>query len=177
MAGLIVAATEPIRIDDVVVVEGEWGNIEEINLAHVAVRLWDDRRLVVPTSYFLSQPFENWTRHGAAVLGTVVLHADHGVDVPEMRRHFEEAVRASRRWDGRTCVLQVTGMDARSVELRGLVSASNAGAAWDLRCEVREAMLDRLARPGAVPRLRIEDGALVGGAEADQWLMSRSSAG
>lgn len=157
IAGLIVAATEPVRIDDVVVVEGEWGNVEEIALSHVVVKLWDERRLVVPTSYFLSQPFQNWTRHGAAVVGTVIVRADHGVDVERVRAEFERLVARSPHWDGRVRVLQVTGHDVQGVELRGLMSARNAGSSWDLRCEVREQLMACIQQQDAVPRARLQD--------------------
>jgi len=154
VAGLIVAVTEPVRIDDVVVVEGEWGNIEEINLTHAVVRIWDRRRLVLPTSYFLSESFENWTRHGTSVLGTVYLHVDLGVDVDEVRAELGRIVESSPHWDGQDWGLQVTDLGEYSVQLRAVVSAANAGNAWDLRCEIREGLMPMLHDPRAVPRLR-----------------------
>lgn len=155
VAGLIVAVTEPVRIDDVVVVEGEWGNVEEIDLTHAVVRIWDRRRLVLPTSYFLTESFENWTRHGTSVLGTVFMHADLGVDVDEVRAELGHIVHSSPYWDGRDWGLQVTELGEHSVQLRAVVSAANAGDAWDLRCEIRERLLSSLQSPGAAPRLRI----------------------
>lgn len=154
VAGLIVAVTEPVRIDDVVVIEGEWGNVEEIDLTHAVVRLWDRRRLVLPTSYFLNESFENWTRRGTSVLGTVHLHADLGVDVESVRHELGRIVASSSHWDGQDWSLQVTDLGEHSVQLRAVVSAANASAAWDLRCEIRERLLPTLREPAAVPRLR-----------------------
>ncbi|CAN5695339.1 hypothetical protein BH10ACT3_BH10ACT3_13620 [soil metagenome] len=154
VAGLIVAVTEPVRIDDVVVVEGEWGNIEEINLTHAVVRIWDRRRLVLPTSYFLTESFENWTRHGTSVLGTVFMHVDLGVDIDEVRAQLGRIFEASPYWDHQDWGLQVTDLGEYSVQLRAVVSAANASDAWDLRCEIREALLPSLHDPRAVPRLR-----------------------
>jgi small-conductance mechanosensitive channel len=154
VAGLIVAVTEPVRIDDVVVIEGEWGNVEEINLTHAVVRIWDRRRLVLPTSYFLSESFENWTRHGTSVLGTVFLHADVGVEVDAVRAELGRIVEASPYWDRQDWSLQVTDLGETSVQLRAVVSAANAGDAWELRCEIRERLLPTLQSASAVPRLR-----------------------
>ena len=154
VAGLIVAVTEPVRIDDVVVIEGEWGNIEEINLTHAVVRIWDRRRLVLPTSYFLTESFENWTRHGTSVLGTVFMHVDLGVDIDEVRAQLGRIVTASPYWDGQDWGLQVTDLGEYSVQLRALASAADASDAWDLRCEIREALLPSLHDSRAVPRLR-----------------------
>ncbi|MHB1139732.1 MAG: mechanosensitive ion channel family protein [Microthrixaceae bacterium] len=157
VAGLIVAVTEPVRIDDVVVIEGEWGNIEEINLTHAVVRIWDRRRLVLPTSYFLSEAFENWTRHGTSVLGTVYLHADVGVDVDELRDELGRIVESSPHWDRQDWSLQVTDIRESSVQLRAVVSAANASCSWNLRCEIRERMLALLRSDRTVPRLRTGD--------------------
>lgn len=154
VAGLIVAVTEPVRIDDVVVVEGEWGNIEEINLTHAVVRIWDRRRLVLPTSYFLSESFENWTRHGTSVLGTVFLHADVGVDVDAVRDELGRIVESSPHWDRQDWGLQVTEVGESTVQLRAVVSAANAGDSWDLRCEIRERLLPVLHSAHAVTRVR-----------------------
>ncbi|HYD11174.1 MAG TPA: mechanosensitive ion channel domain-containing protein, partial [Acidimicrobiales bacterium] len=152
VAGLLVAITEPIRIDDVVVVEDEWGRIEQIGLVNVAVRLWDDRRLVLPTSYFISTPFENWTRQSSHVTGSVELWVDHESDVAAVRTAYEQAVRSHPLWDGRDCALQVVQVEARGVQLRGIATAGNASDSWDLRCDVREALLPILQPP----RLRYE---------------------
>lgn len=158
LAGFQIATTQPIRIDDVVVVEGEWGRVEEITLTYVVVRIWDLRRLVLPISYFIEKPFQNWTRTSAEVLGTVHLHVDYKVPVAAVREELRRVLEASDRWDGKVWNLQVTGAGERTVELRALMSAADSGAAWDLRCEVREKLLDYLQRehPEALPRSRME---------------------
>ncbi|PWG01546.1 mechanosensitive ion channel family protein [Sphingosinicella humi] len=158
IAGIQLAFTEPIRIDDVVIVEGEWGRIEEIRLTYVVVRVWDDRRLVVPVSKFLENSFQNWTRQSADLLGTVFLHVDPTVDVPPIREKLMELVKAHPLWDGRVAVLQVTEARPEAVELRALVSARDAGEAFDLRCDVRERLLAyiRDTQPHALPRSRTE---------------------
>ncbi|HKX36283.1 MAG TPA: mechanosensitive ion channel domain-containing protein, partial [Rhizorhapis sp.] len=135
IAGIQMAFTEPIRIDDVVIVEGEWGRIEEIRLTYVVVRIWDDRRLVVPVSWFLEKPFQNWTRETSHLLGTVFFHVDPRADVGRIRRKIEEAAAANPRWDKRVAILQVTEHRAEALELRALLSARNAGDAFDLRCD------------------------------------------
>lgn len=158
LAGFQIATTQPIRIDDVVVVEGENGRVEEITLTYVVVRLWDLRRLVLPISYFIDRPFQNWTRSSSDMLGTVHLHADYTVPVAAVREELQRALAASERWDGKVGSLQVTGAGERTVELRALVSAADSGALFDLRCEVRERLLDFLQRnhPEALPHLRVE---------------------
>jgi small-conductance mechanosensitive channel len=155
-AGFQVALTQPIRIDDVVVIEGEWGRIEEITLSFVVVRIWDLRRLVVPISYFLEKPFQNWTRVSAEVLGTVYLYCDYSVPVEAVRAELQRALQDSPLWDGKAAGVQVTGASDRTLELRALVSASDASKLWDLRCAVREQLLGFLQReyPDSLPRLR-----------------------
>ena len=157
IAGIQMAFTEPVRLDDVVIVENEWGRIEEITLTYVVVRLWDERRLVVPVSRFLEQPFQNWTRETSQLLGSVFWHLDPAVDVERVRATAEAAVRASKRWDGRFCNLQVTDMKADAIELRALMTAKDASTAFDLRCEVREAVLAflRAEMPEALVRRRV----------------------
>jgi small-conductance mechanosensitive channel len=157
-AGFQVALTQPIRIDDVVVIEGEWGRIEEITLSFVVVRIWDLRRLVVPISYFLEKPFQNWTRVSADVLGTVHLYCDYSVPVEAVRAELERALRASPLWDGKVANVQVTGTSEKALELRALMSAADASRLWDLRCAVREQLLGFLQReyPHCLPRLRAE---------------------
>ena len=157
-AGIQVALTQPIRLDDVVIVEGEWGRIEEITLTYVVVRIWDQRRLIVPITYFMEQPFQNWTRVSSDILGTVFLHMDYTVPVREVRRELQRILEDSPGWDGRVSGLQVTGATEHTVELRALMSAEDAGAAWDLRCHVREKLLEFLQReyPQALPRVRAE---------------------
>jgi small-conductance mechanosensitive channel len=156
IAGVQMAFSEPIRLDDVVIVEGEWGRIEEIKLTYVVVRIWDDRRMVVPVSYFLEKPFQNWTTKTSDLLGTVFFHVDPAADVGRIREVFVDAVKANSRWDGRVAILQVTEHRPEALELRGLLSARNAGIAFDLRCEVREAVMDflRTQMPDALVRTR-----------------------
>jgi small-conductance mechanosensitive channel len=158
IAGIQLAFTEPIRLDDVVVVEDEWGRVEEITLTYVIISIWDQRRLVVPISYFIETPFENWTRSRAQILGTAFIHADYDVDVDPLRRELVRICEASPLWDGRVAVLQMTDATADSVQIRALVSAEDSGKAWDLRCEVREKLIGylRAQQPHALPRTRAE---------------------
>lgn len=157
LAGLQLALTQPIRIDDVVIVEGEWGRIEEIRNTFVVVRIWDQRRLVVPLSFFIEQPFQNWTRSTAELLGTVEVHVDYRTPVQAVRDELHAILEASPLWDRKVWNLQVTDADARTLKLRALMSARDAGTAWDLRCHVRERLVDFLQRnPAWLPRLRAE---------------------
>ena len=158
IAGVQIALTQPIRIEDVVIVEGEWGRVEEIGATYVVVRIWDLRRLVVPLSYFIEQPFQNWTRESAQVIGSVFWYLDYTAPVDAIRSRFEEAVRASPRWDGEVLALQVVETDREAIHLRGLMSARNAALAFDLRCEVREQVVAWLQaeHPEALPRVRAE---------------------
>jgi len=158
LAGLQVALTEPIRIDDVVVVEGEWGWIEDIRTSYVVVRIWDLRRLVLPLTYFIEKPFENWTRRTADILGTVFLHADYSVPVDAIREELHKILQGTKLWDGKAWGLQVTDATAQSVELRALVSAANGSDIWDLRCLVREELLKFLQTrfPEALPKSRVQ---------------------
>ena len=158
IAGIQLAFTEPIRIDDVVIIDGEWGRIEEIRLTYVVVRVWDDRRLVVPVSKFLENSFQNWTRQSAELIGAVSLHLDPTVDVPPIREKFLEMVEAHPLWDGRSAVLQLVEARPNAVELRALVSAQDAGETFDLRCDIRESLLAyiRDTQPEALPRSRTE---------------------
>ncbi|MBW2274126.1 MAG: mechanosensitive ion channel [Deltaproteobacteria bacterium] len=158
LAGIQLAVTQPIRMDDVVIVEGEWGRIEEITLTYVVVRIWDLRRLVLPISYFLEQPFQNWTRVSADILGTVFLYVDYTVPVEAIRAELERIVQGSANWDGEVCGVQVTDTSTQGIEVRALVSAADASKAWDLRCEVREKLVAFLQReyPDALPKLRGE---------------------
>jgi len=159
-AGLQLALTQPIRLDDVVTVEGEWGRIEEITLTYVVVCIWDQRRLVVPVTWFLHQPFQNWTRTTAELLGTVLFYVDYGVDVAALRAELQQLLAASPLWDGRAWGLQVTNATERCLELRALMSAADASRAWELRCDMREKLLIWLQRhhPEQLPRLRAEVG-------------------
>ncbi len=158
IAGLQIALTQPIRIDDVVIVEGEWGRIEEITLTYVVVKIWDLRRLVVPITYFIEEPFQNWTRATADLLGTVFLYVDYTVPVEAVRKQLQKILKKSKHWDGKVCVLQVTNTTDKTVELRALMSAVDASTAWTLRCEVREKLVlfiqDKY--PNALPKVRAE---------------------
>ena len=158
IAGIQMAFTEPVRIDDVVIVAGEWGRIEDIRLTYVVVKIWDERRLVVPVAKFLEDVFENWTRQTSQLLGTAFFHLDPTADVPRLRAQLEQIVRDDPLWDGRVCGLQVTDTTIDSIELRALISASNASKAFDLRCNVREKLLAFIAAemPVALARRRGE---------------------
>jgi small-conductance mechanosensitive channel len=140
LAGLQIAMTEPIRIDDVVVVQGEWGRVEEINSAYVIIRLWDLRRLIVPLSYFIENSVQNWTRQSADIMGTAFLYVDYSIPVEALRQQLNSIVHASPLWDKKVCGLQVTNLTERSMELRCLVSSRNSSENFDLRCLVREQM-------------------------------------
>lgn len=158
LAGFQIAITQPIRLDDVVIVENEWGRIEEITLTYVVIRIWDLRRLVLPIHYFIETPFQNWTRTSAEILGTVFIHADYTIPVGELRNELERILKESRKWDGKVQGLQVTDARERTLELRALMSAPNAGDAWDLRCHVREKLVEFIQRnyPQSLPRFRAE---------------------
>lgn len=159
-AGIQIALTQPIRIDDVVIVENEWGWIEEITLTYVVVKIWDQRRLVVPITYFIEKPFQNWTRTTAEMLGTVYLYADYTLPVQEIRAELQRILQNSSLWDQRVGVLQVTGADERALELRALMSAADSPTAWDLRCHVREKLIEFMQHnfPQHLPQLRIDMG-------------------
>jgi small-conductance mechanosensitive channel len=156
-AGLQLAFTDAVRIDDVVVVEDEWGWIEEITLTYVVLHIWDERRLVLPTSYFTTTPFQNWTRTQARVLGAVTLYLDYATPLTALREHAEAVIAASSRWDRRDWVLQVTDTTETTMVVRVLASAVDAPTAWDLRCEIREALLTFLQEnhPESLPVQRV----------------------
>jgi len=158
IAGLQIALTQPIRLDDVVIVEGEWGRVEEIGSSYVVVRIWDERRMVVPLTWFIENPFQNWTRRSADLLGTAFLWLDYRAPIVAIRAELERICKGESLWDGRVCVTQVTETSEHTLQVRLLVSARNSGDAFDLRCIVRERMLDFLARehPQALPRTRAE---------------------
>ncbi|MEJ2858605.1 MULTISPECIES: mechanosensitive ion channel family protein [unclassified Saccharothrix] len=158
-AGVQIAFSDALRLDDVVVVEDQWGRIEDITLTYVVVHLWDDRRLILPTAYFLKTPFENWTRTQSALLGTVEMDVDWTVPVEDMRQELRRFLESDDLWDGRVCVLQVTDAVGSFVRVRALVSATDAGRLWDLRCEVREHLVSwlRVHQPAALPQLRVRD--------------------
>jgi small-conductance mechanosensitive channel len=156
LAGLQIALTEPIRIDDVVVVSGEWARVEEITSAYVVLKIWDLRRLIVPLSWFIENPFANWTRQSANILTTSFLYLDYEVPVKELRKQLEIVVKAAPQWDGTVVGLQVTNLTDRSMEVRCLMGASDSSKAFDLQCLVREEMMDwvREHYPMAFPTAR-----------------------
>jgi small-conductance mechanosensitive channel len=157
LAGFQIALTQPIRVDDVVIVENEWGRIEEITLTYVVVHIWDQRRLVVPITYFIEKPFQNWTRTSSEMLATVFLHTDYTVDVGALREELTRILSQSALWDRRVNVLQVTGAKEQTLEVRALASACDASRAWDLRCEIREQLVRFVQEhyPASLPRLRV----------------------
>jgi small-conductance mechanosensitive channel len=157
-AGIQLAITQPIRIGDAVIVENEWGWVEEITGTYVVIKIWDWRRLVVPLSYFLEKPFQNWTRQSTDLIGTVLLWVDYTVPVAPIRQRLEEIAKESKLWDKQVVNLQVVDSNERAVQLRALVSARTSPEAWDLRCEVREKLIVFLQEryPGALPKQRAE---------------------
>jgi small-conductance mechanosensitive channel len=158
LAGLQIALSEPIRVDDVVVIQGEWGRIDEITSTYVVVKIWDQRTLVVPLSFFIEQPFANWTRHSGEILGTAFLYVDYSVPVEPLRAELMRVASESPLWDKRVCGLQVTDLTDRSMELRCLVSSADSSKSFDLLCLVREKMIEFLREnyPGALPTFRVE---------------------
>jgi small-conductance mechanosensitive channel len=158
IAGIQLALTQPIRLEDAVVVEGEWGWVEEINLTFVVIRIWDLRRLVLPISYFIEKPFQNWTRTTADILGSVMLYMDYSVSVDEIRSEFKRALRDSKYWDQKVEVVHVTDCTERTMQIRLLMSARNSPDCWELRCEVRERLIAYLQarHPDALPRIRLD---------------------
>ena len=157
IAGLQMALTEPISIDDAVIIDGDFGRVEDIKTTYVVVRTWDERRLVVPTSRFLEETFQNWTKEGAQLLGIVFLHLDPLAEIAPIREEFMRQVTSHPLWDGRSAKLQVTETAPQSIELRLLMSARDAPTAFDLRCDIREGMLDWLRKtmPDALARQRL----------------------
>lgn len=157
LAGIQIAITQPFRIDDAVVVEGEWGWIEEINLTYVVVRIWDKRRLVLPCTYFLEKPFQNWTRTSADIIGTVFLYTDYTVPFEALRQELDNILKDTHLWDGNVKVLQVTDSKEQTVESRILVSAKNSPTCWDLRVLVREKMIEFIQKnyPDSLPKTRV----------------------
>ncbi|WP_433084758.1 mechanosensitive ion channel family protein [Dactylosporangium sp. CA-052675] len=157
-AGLQLAFSDAVRLGDVVIVEQEWGRVQEITLSYVVVHVWDDRRLILPTTYFTEKPFENWTRTNSALLGAVMFDVDWWLPVPEMREELRRALESTDLWDGRVSVLQVIEATGSAMQLRALVSAEDAPKLWDLRCFVREHLVGWLrdTHPDALPRVRAE---------------------
>ena len=159
LAGIQIAITQPIRIDDVVIIEGEWGRIEEINLTYVVVKIWDMRRLIVPINYFIDKPFQNWTRTNAEILGTVFIYVDYLAPVKEIREELTRLLKLNENWDGNVNAFQVTSTNDKTMELRALMSAKNASAAFELRVYIREKLIEYLQKnyPEHLPKIRIEN--------------------
>lgn len=157
LAGMQIAISQPIRLDDVLVVEGEWGWVEEITLTFVVVRIWDKRRLVLPTTYFIEKPFQNWTRTTSEILGTVFIYTDYNVDFDALREELTRLLESTELWDKQVNVLQVTDSKERSVEIRALMSARNSPQAWDLRVFVREGLIKFIQKnyPESLPKTRV----------------------
>jgi small-conductance mechanosensitive channel len=158
IAGFQIALAQPIRLDDVVIVEGEWGRIEEITLSYVVVHIWDDRRLVLPLTYFIESPFQNWTRDSSQLLGSVFVWVDYSFPLEEGRKALEQIIESSPRWDRRFWNLQVTDASERTMQLRVLATAEDSSKSWDLRCEIREKFIAYIQRhhPGSLPLVRAQ---------------------
>jgi small-conductance mechanosensitive channel len=158
LAGFQIAFTQPLRIDDVLVVEGEWGRVEEITLTYVVLSIWDQRRLILPINYFIEKPFQNWTRSSAEILGTVFIYLDYTAPVDDIRTEFARLVSASELWDRRVGIIQVTNASEVTIELRILVSAENSARAFDLRCYIREHLIAYIQKnhPECLPKSRTE---------------------
>jgi len=179
LAGFQLAFTQPIRIDDVVIVENEWGRVEEITLTYVVVRIWDERRLVVPLNYFNEKPFQNWTRSSSQLLAYVFLYTDYRVPVDALRQKFTALLKDNPLWDQRVNVVQVTNADRHTMEIRALASARNASEAWDLRCQVREGLITFIQKeyPESLPRTRVEWAPLKEGVNAQNGAPEFTSQG
>lgn len=161
IAGLQLALAQPIRIDDVLVVEGEWGRVEEITGTFVVLRLWDERCLILPLTYFIEKPFQNWTRSSSQLLGSAFFYVDFGMPVAPLRAELERIVRAAPEWDGRSFTLQVTDTTERTMQLRALATAATSGLAFDLRCRIREGLISFMQReyPQHLPQMRLSQDA------------------
>lgn len=161
IAGLQIAITQPIRLDDVVIIENEWSRIEEITGTYVVVKIWDDRRLVVPLQWIIETPFQNWTRISSALIGTVFFWVDYSVPIDPLRAEAERLCKeVPHLWDGKVCVLQVTDCNERAMQIRILASSIDSGRNWDLRCHIRENILQFINKnyPHSLPRIRVEGG-------------------
>jgi small-conductance mechanosensitive channel len=158
IAGLQIGLSQPIRLDDVVIVENEWGVIEEITGTYVVVQIWDQRRLIVPLQYWIEKPFQNWTRSSSELMGTVFLWVDYRMPLAPLRAELQRLCEASVHWDKRFASIQVTEAGPQSMQLRCLVTSASASASWDLRCDVREGLLDFIKREHLefLPRQRAE---------------------
>ena len=159
IAGLQIALAQPIRIDDVLVVQGEWGRVEEITSTYVVLAIWDKRRLIIPLQWFIENPFANWTHTTSQIIGTVFVWVDFSTPLEPLRAELTRILKDAKEWDGQVSVLQVTDWNTSAVQLRALCSAPDSGRSWDLCCKVREGLLSYLQRehPDSLPRLRIAD--------------------
>jgi small-conductance mechanosensitive channel len=171
IAGLQLALAQPLRIDDVLIVQGEWGRVEEITGTYVVLKIWDERRLIIPLQWFIENPFQNWTRSNAQIIGTVFVWVDYRMPLEPLRQAARSACEAAPEWDKRLCLLQVVEAGERSMQLRVLVTSGNSSLNWDLRCKVREALVDFMQReyPQYLPLMRAEvtrEGENLQGAEA-----------
>jgi small-conductance mechanosensitive channel len=157
LAGLQLALTQPIRIDDVLIVQGEWGRVEEITGSYVVIRIWDDRRLIVPLQWFIENPFQNWTRRTAQLMGSIFLWVDYRMPLDPLRRELLRSCAIAPEWDRRFCNLQVTDTSEHCMQLRALVTAADSSSCWDLRCRIREALIDFIQReyPHYLPHSRL----------------------
>src|SRR5262249_42523607 len=153
-----IALTQPIRLEDVVIVQNEWGWIEEITGTYVVVRIWDQRRLIVPLQWFIENPFQNWTRTASALLGTALIWVDYTLPLEPLRREAQRICNGAPEWDGRLCQVQVVDTSERAMQVRVLVSAPDSSMAWDLRCRIREGLIAFIQReyPHCLPRLRTD---------------------
>ncbi len=158
LAGLQIAIAQPIRIDDVLVIQGYWGRVEEIAGTYVVIRVWDDRRLIVPLQWLIENPFENWTRTSSQITGSFFFYADYGLPVEPLRREAERLCKASKEWDGRACIVQVTDATEKSMQLRVLVTSTDSSQNWNLKCAVLEGLITFIREhyPEFLPRLRID---------------------
>lgn len=158
LAGFQIAFTQPIRIDDVLVVEGEWGRVEEITLTYVVLHIWDQRRLILPINYFIEKPFQNWTRTSSEILGTVFLYTDYSIPIDKLRIEFDRLLLETPLWDKKVKAMQVTDAKENTIEIRALMSAINSSNAFDLRCYIRENLVKYIQEnsPESFPKLRTE---------------------
>ncbi len=162
IAGLQIALAQPIRIDDVLIIEGEWGRVEEITGTYVVLRIWDERRLIIPLQWFIEHPFQNWTRNSSEILGTVFLYTDYRMPLEPLRAELDRVLETAPEWDKRVKVLQLTDVTERTIQIRVLVSARSSGLAFDLRCRVREALVTFIQReyPDCLPQVRLPAGSV-----------------
>jgi small-conductance mechanosensitive channel len=160
ISGLQIALAQPFRIDDVLIIQGEWGRVEEITGTYVVLKIWDERRLIIPLQWFIENPFQNWTRNNAQIIGTVLLWVDYRMPLAPLREAAQRACEAAHEWDQRLCLLQVVEAGERSMQVRVLVTSGNSSLNWDLRCKVREALVDCMQRdwPEHLPLMRGEIG-------------------